>query len=135
MRNEGSTDLSTVQKRVRTWEQVLGALSDPKTRSVARRHLWDLQNKRSGEGPETIQAWAIPPEGCPPVRGLWAPSAFTTSRDAKEDVCSALTYVEDWLSVVAPRSTHRRRISDTRRRLEDDLYETGYPVRVLGGER
>jgi hypothetical protein len=108
-----------------TWEKVLGAIGDGKALPVVLARLQTLQNKGCEGRVQPVPAASLDKAGLtwePGGDPLVAVRDFLVSREAREAVCCALTYAEDWLHYEWPKRTaERERTAKVRRQLENEL--------------
>ena len=115
----------TISRTRVNWEQVIGAIDDDKTVSTLLARIQSLQNKGVENRAQPVPASSLNRGGLAYERAepLAAVYSFQTERLARETVCDAFTYVEDWLDYERPReNTLRNKIAKVRRRLEAELW-------------
>jgi hypothetical protein len=106
-----------------SWETIISTIGQSKALPVLLLRLQTLQNKGSKRTPQPIPASSLGPKTpqWKPNRKIIVVRDFMVSREARETICCALTYVEDWLDYEYPQDPIREKIAKMRRQLEYEL--------------
>jgi hypothetical protein len=124
LKTSGSKNGSRSRAR-QTWANVVSALDDDKTRCTVLARIRTLENKALGNDVETVPAASLDADGLDYVRGepLATIEQFESQRLARERVCNALSYAEDWLEYEhKAKREQRAKLRRVRERLETELW-------------